>query len=205
MPALHAHPSSAIRRHAGLFLILIAFASACSSDQSVSQRDGAGTAGTGKANPQPTRTSGRLAVETLTTNDAAIEIIKESEQLRLEAYTLGGRQYIGYGHQMKPGDRTRITEAEAERLLREDLRDAEASVRRAITVPITRNQFSAMVSLAYNIGTGNFARSSLPPAVNAEKFDEAADVFLLYVKANGKVLSHLEERRKKERALFLAR
>jgi lysozyme len=136
-------------------------------------------------------------------NDAGLQIIKDSEGLRLEAYNAGGKWYIGYGHARTARSGMKITEAQAEALLREDVKDAEDGVRKAVTVPVNRNQFSAMVSLAYNLGVGGFGHSTVLAAVNAGDYEGAADAFLNHNKAGGKVLEHLTMRREKERALFL--
>ncbi|MEM9706547.1 MAG: lysozyme [Pseudomonadota bacterium] len=137
-------------------------------------------------------------------NAAGIQIIKESEGLKLEAYTAGGRRYIGYGRQISAGDPQRITEAQAEEYLREDLRSFEDGVRRVLTRPANENQFSAMVSLAYNLGVGRF-RSASPvlKEFNAGNISAAADAFRTHNRGGGVVLQNLVERREKERALFL--
>ncbi|WP_306252396.1 lysozyme [Parvularcula sp. IMCC14364] len=138
-------------------------------------------------------------------NQAGLEIIKMSEGLRLEAYSSGGRRYIGYGHQLQAGDPTTITQAQAEALLRQDVKSAEDGVRRLLTRPATENQFSAMVSLAYNLGLGAFGRSFVPAKFNEGDLQGAADAFLNHNKGGGQVLDHLIERRTRERALFLSR
>ena len=187
---------SAVRMMAAILVLALA---ACATEE----RPVSGSDQTSERQNRPDTKAGTVSLEDLRINDAALEIIKASEGLRLEAYTLGGRRYIGYGHQMAPGEPARITEAEATRLLREDVREAEAGVRRVLTRPVNENQFSAMVSLAYNLGVGGFARSSVLERVNAGDFNGAADAFNKYVKAGGRVLDALKRRREKERALFL--
>ncbi len=140
---------------------------------------------------------------TLRINDAGLQIIKDSEGLRLEAYNLGGQWLIGYGHSRTARAGMKVSEAQAEALLREDVKDAEDGVRNAVTVPVNRNQFSAMVSLAYNLGVGGFGRSTVLAALNAGDYNGAADAFLNHNKAGGKANEHLTQRREKERALFL--
>lgn len=139
------------------------------------------------------------------TNDAGVELIKSFEGLRLKAYRDSVNVLtIGYGH-TGPDVRVGqvITEKEAERLLREDLGTAERGVESAITEDITDNQFAACVSLAFNVGVGAFRKSSIVKYINAGDVLLAADRFLLYNKAGGKVLAGLTRRRKAERALFL--
>ncbi|MEO1136682.1 MAG: lysozyme [Pseudomonadota bacterium] len=136
-------------------------------------------------------------------NDAGLKIIKDSEGLRLEAYNLGGQWLIGYGHSRTARAGMTITEAEAERLLREDIRASEDAVRKMVTVPVNQNQFSAMVSLAYNMGAGGFSRSSVLSEINAGDYQGAANAFRNHNRAGGRENEHLTERREKERTLFL--
>lgn len=147
---------------------------------------------------------GNAANADLRINDAGLAIIKESEGLRLEAYNLGGQWLIGYGHARTARAGMTITEAQAEQLLREDVRDAENGVRARVLVPVNENQFSAMVSLAYNLGVGGFGRSTVLEALNAGDYDQAADNFLNHNRAGGQVNAHLTHRREQERALFNA-
>lgn len=140
-------------------------------------------------------------------NDAGLQIIKDSEALRLESYQAGGRWYVGYGHSRTAEAGMTITEAEADRLLREDVQTAEDGVRSSVTVPMNVNQFSAMVSLAYNLGTGGFKNTQVFARINDGDYAGAADAFLIHDRAriDGELQSvpHLTERREKERALFL--
>ncbi len=139
----------------------------------------------------------------LRTNQAGIDILKESEGLRLDAYESGGRLYEGYGHQIQEGEPTHITEAEAEEFLRSDLARFEEFVYRALTQPANENEFSAMVTLAYGIGTGRFADSTVLRKFNEGDKQAAADGFLLWVKAGGQVVEGLKVERERQRALFL--
>jgi lysozyme len=140
----------------------------------------------------------------LAVNAAGIRLIKEFEGLRLQSYRCpAGVWTIGYGHTAtaKPGQT--ITEAEADRLLRQDLALFEECVRSAVRIPVTQNQFSALVSLAFNIGCGALQGSTLIRLLNANKVQEAAQEFLRWVNANGKPLPGLVRRRQAERTLFL--
>ena len=156
------------------------------------------------APPPASSEIGHPANADLRINEAGLAIIKQSEGLRLEAYSAGGRWYIGYGHSRTARPGMQITEAQAEALLREDVRDAEDGVKRDVAVPVNENEFSAMVSLAYNLGVGAFARSPVVERLNAGDRKGAADAFLTHNKAGGKVNEHLTHRREQERALFLS-
>ncbi len=159
-------------------------------------------AGDGDASPEPVA-GGIPENRNLTINAAGLQIIKDSEGLRLEPYSAGGFSYIGYGHQIQEGESfTSITEAEAEALLRADLDFFENGVREALTRPANENQFSAMVSLAYNKGLYGFKDTNVLKRFNAGDIQGAADDFRNHTGRDGPV-PHLVERRERERMLFL--
>jgi lysozyme len=137
------------------------------------------------------------------TSEEARAIIRKNEALRLEAYPEGELRLIGYGHVMAAGEAEVITEADAERLLVEDLQECEAAVETAVETPLTLGEFSALVSLCHNIGTGAFASSTAVKKLNAGDRSGAAEAILLWNKADGVVLANLQDRREKERKLFL--
>ncbi len=141
-------------------------------------------------------------------SDAGLALIKRFEGLRLDAYKdVAGIWTIGYGHikTAKPG--MKITESQAETLLKDDLQDAERGVERLVKVPISSNEFSALVSLVFNIGEGAFAKSTTLRRLNANDRVTAADAIELWNKATvgGKktVVQGLVRRRAAEKALFL--
>ncbi|WP_428409906.1 lysozyme [Hyphococcus sp.] len=146
---------------------------------------------------------GNAANAGLHMNDAGLQIIKDSESLRLDAYSAGGQWLIGYGHSRTAQAGMTITEAQAEKLLREDVRASEDAVKKMVLVPLNENQFSALVSLAYNMGSGGFSRSTVLAALNQGDYAQAADNFRNHNRGGGQVIAHLTERREKERALFL--
>ena len=138
-------------------------------------------------------------------NKAGLDIVKASEGLRLKAYLCPAKVWtIGYGStgsHVKPG--MVITEAQAEDLLRSDLRRFEAAVNDAAP-GATDNQFAAMVSLAFNIGEGAFRKSTVLRKHKAGEHMAAAEAFKLWNKGGGKVLPGLVKRREAERSLFLS-
>jgi len=137
------------------------------------------------------------------TNHTAIQIIKEEEKLRLEAYELGGLWLIGYGHLMLEGEKDVITEVEADAFLKEDLHWCEEAIERYVKVPVTLNEFSAMVAFCYNVGSGKTRGSSIVKRVNKEDRPGAANAFLLWNRMNGIVMEALAKRRARERTLFM--
>lgn len=145
------------------------------------------------------------------TSAAGLNIIKKWEGLSLTAYpdpaTNGEPYTIGYGHTSAAGDPKvrpgmRITAKEATAILQSDLKKVESDVEALLKRKPTQAQFDAMVSLAYNIGIGNFKKSSVLRKFNAGDYAGAADAFMLFVKANGKVMKGLLNRRSEERDLF---
>jgi len=118
----------------------------------------------------------------------------------------GGEPWtIGVGHTggVKKGDR--ITREQAMALLAEDLHAAETAVNNAITVSLSQNQFDALVSFVFNVGAGAFRSSTLLAKLNARDYAGAADQFLRWSRAGGKVMAGLLRRRNDERDLFLSK
>jgi GH24 family phage-related lysozyme (muramidase) len=146
------------------------------------------------------------------TSRAGIEAIAKHEGLRLRAYpdpATGGEPWtIGYGHTSAAGlpkvyRGMVITKERAREILSNDLVKFENAVEKALTVNPTQNQFDAMVSLCFNIGPGNFSKSSVLKFHNGRQFEKAAGAFALWNKAAGKVMAGLTARRAAERALYL--
>lgn len=148
--------------------------------------------------PQPGATS-RI-------NQRGLDLVKSFEGLSLRAYLDPvGIWTIGYGHtgpEVGPGDV--ITKAQAEALLRKDLTRFETGVRSLVKVPLNSNQFSALVSFAFNVGTGALAQSTLLVRLNQRDYSGAANEFSRWVYGGGQVLPGLVRRREAEKQLFLA-
>ncbi|HHC0136910.1 lysozyme [Klebsiella phage YX3973] len=137
-----------------------------------------------------------------------IDLIKQFEGYSSKAYpdpaTGGAPWTIGYGtiKGVKPG--MIITAEQAEKMLRDDVAKFESGVSSLITAPTTQGQFDAMVSLAYNIGLGNFGKSTLLKKHNARCYTCAADQFRVWNRANGKVMNGLTKRRAAERQVYMS-
>lgn len=95
------------------------------------------------------------------------------------------------------------TEEQAENALLEDTTEFSSKIAPMVKVELNDNQFSACVSLAYNIGIGAFSRSSVLKYINDKNFEEAANSFKQYNKGSGKILRGLVLRRESEKELFL--
>lgn len=138
-------------------------------------------------------------------NDAGLALVKEFEGLRLNAYQdIVGMWTIGYGHTKGVRRGQSVTSQEAEELLRGDLAEAEAGVENVVKVELSDNQFSALVSFAYNLGIGTLRRSTLLKQLNLGNYAIAAAQILRFDHAGGKKVAGLTRRRQAERALFLA-
>jgi len=142
-------------------------------------------------------------------NKAGIDLIKEFEGLRMEAYKCpAGVWTIGYGTTgragvgIKPAAGMVITEAEAEWYLEQAVAKFAAGVEAVVTAPIDENEFASMTSLAYNIGLSGFRKSSALRHFNAGDKAKAAAAIKLWNKAGGKVLAGLVRRRDAEVELF---
>jgi len=142
--------------------------------------------------------------------EEGLALIRRFEGFRAEAYLCpAGVWTIGYGHtsaagppKVKPG--MRMSEPEARRVLADDVERFAHDVRAALTREVTPQQFSALVSFAYNVGSGAFRRSSVLKAVNAGDFAAVPERLSLWVKADGRTLGGLVRRRKAEGDLFAA-
>lgn len=143
------------------------------------------------------------------TNDKGINLIKEFEGLRLQAYKdIAGIWTIGHGHIRTAKEGMEIDMARAHELLQEDLRATELGVTNALAeVPTTEHQFAAMVALAYNIGVNAFKGSTVLREHKMGNHDTAAQAFLMWDKAtiNGKLtqVAGLKRRREAEAELYL--
>lgn len=138
------------------------------------------------------------------TSQKGIELLKRFEGFMPEAYRCpAGVLTIGYGHTSGVREGDRVTEEEAEKLLRADLMDAEEDVGRLVRVPLTQNQFDALVSFVYNVGMGSFFSSTLLKKINNDPNDPTIpDEFRKWVKAAGEPLPGLVKRRDAEARMY---
>lgn len=140
------------------------------------------------------------------TSQSGLDFIADHEGLELTAYPdpgSGGEPWtIGVGHTggVKPGDT--CTKHEALQWLAEDVETAEKAVLRMVDVPLSQNQFDALVSFVFNCGAGNFEKSTLRRLLNDLDYDGAKGQFPRWDKAAGKVMAGLTKRRHAEAALF---
>ncbi|CAD9197566.1 glycoside hydrolase family protein [Acinetobacter bohemicus] len=150
-----------------------------------------------------------IAIDQMAVSLFGVDLICDFEGKRLVAYDDGvGVWTIGFGTtiypngiKVKKGDT--CTEAQAKSYMAHDLKKFEQAVNGAVNIPLNQNQFDALVSLAYNIGTGAFNKSTLVKKLNAGDIRGAADQFDVWVNAGGKRMQGLVNRRAKEKEVFL--
>lgn len=149
-----------------------------------------------------------------------IDNIKKDEGVRQRPYQCPALLWtVGVGHVIDPKhakvplaqrkalpipagwDRV-VSMEEIDEILRKDLARFEQGVSRLITAPLTQGQFDALVSFSFNVGLGNLQNSTLRMKVNRQEYEAAAEQFLVWTKAGGKVLPGLVKRRTHEKEMF---
>ena len=140
------------------------------------------------------------------TNRRGIALIQEFESCRLRAYLCpAGVWTVGFGATGPDVYQGLVwTQEQADERFTRDLQRFERDVESLLTFEPTSNEFSAMVSFAYNVGVNALAKSTLLRKFNAGDIEGAANEFLRWNKAGGKVLDGLTRRREAERDLFLS-
>ena len=144
-------------------------------------------------------------------NKKGIELLHHFESCKLEAYLCPAKIWtVGWGNTryedgspVKKGDK--ITQERADELFLNILATFEKGVLARVKKEVNDNQFSALVCIAYNIGLGNFASSTLLKFVNANPSNPAIrDQFMRWNKGGGVVLNGLVRRRKAEADLYFS-
>ena len=143
-------------------------------------------------------------------NEAGLDLIKHYEGWRKSPYLCSAaRPTIGYGSTWDRNgnavtlDHPDITKEQGEYLLLREVRHSEKAIRRLVKTELTENMFSSLCSFIYNVGSGNFQKSTLRMKLNRGQHESAADELSKWVKAGGRRIRGLVRRRKQERELFL--
>lgn len=142
------------------------------------------------------------------TSQAGIDLIKQFEGVRLESYVCpAGVLTVGVGHTSAAGSPKvvpgmKITYQEANAILANDLVKYEDAVDRLVKVPLTQNQFDALVSFTFNVGEGALAKSTLLKKLNAGDYDAVPAELMKWTKGGGKELPGLVRRRRAECAMW---
>ena len=144
------------------------------------------------------------------TSNAGLALIKKYEGFSAKPYLCPAKiPTIGYGMTVYPDGRKvtmrdpAITEAQASEGLVALLKRYEDAVDRYVQVPLSQNQFDALVSFCYNVGAGNLQTSTLMRVLNNGQYKAAADQLLRWNRGGGRVLQGLVRRRAEERQMFL--
>ena len=143
-------------------------------------------------------------------SDKCIDMIKHHEGVRLRPYrcpaglwTVGVGHLIGDGKTLPDAWNRTFTMEEVNDILKEDLHRFERGVLRLCPNGLTQSRFDALVSFSFNVGLGNLQRSSVRMRHNRGDYAGAAEAFLMWTKAAGRVLPGLVKRRQDERSLYL--
>lgn len=149
-----------------------------------------------------------LAGVTLVSAGGVIHV-KQSEGLVYVSYpdpaTKADPWTICYGHtgpEVKPG--MKVTQAQCDKWLYEDIREAEYYVQRYVNVPLSQGEYDAYVSFVFNVGPGNFADSTMLRLLNSGDRVAACKQFPRWIYANKKVLNGLKVRRYEEQRMCLS-
>ena len=152
----------------------------------------------------------------------ALAVIKHHEGIRFTPYRCPAKLWtIGVGHVLYPEqgklkieerdayplrskDNRKFSMEEVDSILAADLQRFERGVEKFVPVPLTQGQFDALVSFSFNVGLGTLQRSTLRAKINRGDKDGAAEEFLKYCMAGGKILKGLQNRRIDERAMFVS-
>jgi lysozyme len=158
---------------------------------------------------------------TMTISDKGIALIKELEGVRSHAYLDSGKAWtIGVGHLLNKSERASgkvwiagkpvkysagLADHDVVLLLKSDLAKTERDVNRLVSVPLAQHQFDALVSFAFNIGSGALAASTLRRVLNAGQYDSVPAQMRRWVHDNGVRVQGLANRREREVALWEGR
>lgn len=137
------------------------------------------------------------------TGSRGIALIKRFESLRLTAYQdVAGVWTVGYGHTRTAKKGMKITEAQADQLLKDDQKDSELAVTRMVKRPLLQSQFDAIASFTFNLGGGALSQSKLLTELNAKNDNLCGAELGRWVFAGGKPQKGLARRRAAEAVLF---
>ena len=130
-------------------------------------------------------------------------LIKHYEGCKLESYQCAaGVWTIGYGSTKDVKEGMKITQEDAEKLLKKDVEVYEDAVNDAVTVPIKQNEFDALVSWTFNLGGSNLKSSTMLKVLNEGKYQDVPEQIKRWNKVKGVVNEGLVKRRKSEALLF---
>lgn len=155
-------------------------------------------------------------------SDKTIKMIQHHEGVKMRPYRCPARLWtVGVGHVIDPNhakvkfeDRLsleiplgwdrKLTPEEVDAILKKDLERFEVGVVRLCPSGLNQSRLDALVSFAFNVGLGNLQKSTIRMKHNRGDFEGAAEEFMKWTKAAGKVLPGLVKRRSDEKMLYLS-
>ena len=155
-------------------------------------------------------------------SEKCLKMLQHHEGIRQKPYRCPAKLWtVGCGHVLYPRqaqikleerdsfpleerDNRTFSMDEVNEIMKKDLNRFERGVEKYCPVKLTQGQFDGLVSFSFNLGLGTLQRSTLRQKVLRGEMEEAAEEFLKYTLAGGKVLKGLVTRRNDERALFLS-
>lgn len=141
--------------------------------------------------------------ESMQISEEGKNLIKKFEGCELEAYKCAaGVWTIGYGHIKTAVEGMEISQSTADELFDEEIVEYENYVNTAVTVPLSQNQFDAIVSWVFNLGNGNLQASTMLKVINSGDHAGVPAQIKRWNKAGGKVLEGLIRRREAEALLY---
>lgn len=151
-------------------------------------------------------------------SENGLELLKQWEGFKLQEYKdSAGLPTIGVGHLITKSEQASgeivingipvqykngLTDQQVLDLLSQDVKPAEDAVNKGVTVALDQNQFDALVSFTFNVGTGAFNGSTLLKVLNQGQYDQVPDQLRRWNKAGGKVVQGLVNRRENEIKLW---
>lgn len=146
------------------------------------------------------------------------QLLEQWEGLRLTVYNdVAGFPTIGVGHLLTQSERSSgkitiggetvkyangLTAQQADALLAQDLAAPENTVNSSVKVPLTQNQFDALVSFTFNVGGGAFTGSTLLKLLNQSQYEQVPSQLMRWNKSGGKEVAGLTTRRANEAKLW---
>ena len=144
--------------------------------------------------------------KTMIISTAGVDLLTHFEGLRLEAYQDSvGVWTIGYGHTKGVTPSMKITESQANNLLKTELIEYQNYINEMVEVKLSQCQFDALVCWVYNLGPTYFKNSTLLTLLNQEVKFQIPKQIRRWNRAGGKVLKGLVRRREAEALMFAGR
>lgn len=141
---------------------------------------------------------------------STVDFVREEEGFRNDVYKdIAGKDTVGVGHLVLPTDGLShgdtISNTEVDSFLKQDLKIAEAQIKKDVKVPLNQNQFDALISLVFNIGIGAFNKSTLLKFINQEKEEQdIRNAWMAWKFVKGSQSNALESRRERELELYFS-